>query len=312
MSAAGAAMDATAGAAAAPPRTLDVAAAGLRWRVQLGGQGPLLVLLHGTGASAHSFAALLPALLPLATVLVPDLPGHGGTRGAGPADLTLPRVARGLQALVAALALPAPAAVAGHSAGAALGLRWALDLQAAGTSPPLVLGFAPSLVAPPELYTRFMAPLVNPVATSGWMTSAVARLGRGTALVDWLLDSTGSRLSPEQRAAYRALFGDPEHVRGAVGFMAAADLPALLAECPRLRGDTAFVLGTRDAWVPQRLLAPVIARALPRARVQAWDAGHLLHEEEPARAAAWLVEQLPWRGATGGVSGAAPAAGRPA
>jgi magnesium chelatase accessory protein len=291
----------------AAPRARSVPAAGLRWQVRQGGAGPLLVLLHGTGASAHSFDALLPALLPQATVLVPDLPGHGGTRGAGPADLTLPRIAQGLQALVQALGLPAPAAVVGHSAGAALGLRWALDLQAAGAVPPVVLGFAPSLVAPPAFYTQWMAPLVNPVATSGWMTSAVARLGRGTALVDWLLNSTGSQLDPAQRAAYRALFSDPEHVRGAVGFMAAADLPALLAECPRLRSDTAFVLGTRDTWVPQRMLAPVIARALPRARVQVWPLGHLLHEEDPARAAAWVLEQLPWRGATGGVTGAGAA-----
>jgi magnesium chelatase accessory protein len=269
----------------------QVRAAGLDWRVALGGRGPLLVLLHGTGADGASFAELLPALAPHATLLVPDLPGHGGTRGAAAGDLTLPRIARALAALLQALGLGRPVALAGHSAGAALALRWALDVQAAGHAPPAVLGFAPSLVAPPAFYTRFMAPLVNPVATSGWLTALVARAS-GAGLVDWLLATTGSQLPPARRQAYRTLFADPLHVRGAVGFMAAADLPALLAECPGLRGETAFVLGTRDAWIPQRLLAPVIGRALPRAHVDHWPAGHLLHEEDPARAAAWLLERL--------------------
>lgn len=277
--------------------SLSVDADGLRWHVQhLGqrlGHGPLVVLLHGTGASSHSWAALAPALAQHATVLVPDLPGHGHTRGATPAQLTLPGMARALQALVAALGLPPPTALVGHSAGAALGLRWALS-RPAGTPVPQVLGFAPSLVAPPAFYTRWLAPLINPVATSGAVAALTARLAAGTALVDGLLNSTGSKLTPAQRAAYRRLFEDPAHVRGAVGFMAAADLPALLAEAGTAQVPTAFVLGERDAWVPTPALLPVIRQHLPQARVARWDAGHLLHEEWPADALRWLHAELPW------------------
>jgi magnesium chelatase accessory protein len=259
------------------------------WHVQVAGQGPVLLLLHGTGGSAHSFSGLLPTLATQTTVVVPDLPGHGWTTGAQLTDLTLPRMAAHLQALLAALALPAPALVAGHSAGAALALRLALD----GTGPtPKVLGFAPSLVAPPEVYTRWFAPLVNPVATAGPVASLMARVAAPSGLIDLLLGSTGSRLTPAQRAPYKRLFTDRAHVRGAVGFMAAADLPALNADCHRLRSPVAFVLGARDRWIPERLLRPVITRHLPGADVQSWPGGHLVHEEDPARAAARVLSLL--------------------
>ena len=56
-----------------------VEAGGLRWHVQQMGRGPVLLLLHGTGASTHSWRALLPLLAKSFTVVAPDLPGHGFT-----------------------------------------------------------------------------------------------------------------------------------------------------------------------------------------------------------------------------------------
>ena len=47
-------------------RSLRVGA--LDWHVQVAGQGPVLLLLHGSGASAHSWAGLLPALVKDTTV----------------------------------------------------------------------------------------------------------------------------------------------------------------------------------------------------------------------------------------------------
>ena len=266
-----------------------VQAAGLDWHVQVAGSGPTLLLLHGSGASAHSWADLLPLLAPHATVVVPDLPGHGFTTGAPMAGLTLPRGREALAALLHALKLPAPAWVAGHSAGAALALRWALD---APEPPRAVLGLNPSLVAPPAIYLQWAAPFINPVATSGPVTRLLARLAGPAGLVDRLLDSTGSAVPPAQRARYRRLFADPAHLRGAMGFMAAADLPGLLPDCARLPCPAAFVIGERDRWVPQAALRAVLARHLPQAQVQEWPGGHLLHEEQPVRAAEWLLRHV--------------------
>jgi magnesium chelatase accessory protein len=259
------------------------------WHVQVAGRGPVLLLLHGSGASAHSWAGLLPALAAHATVVAPDLPGHGFTTGAPYDALTLPRLRDSLADLVAALALPAPALVAGHSAGAALALRWALD---APEPPRAVLGFAPSLVPPPAQYGQWLAPLVTPIATSALVTNLLARVAGPTGMIDGLLASTGSTLPPAQRAAYRRLFADPAHVRGAMSFMAAADLPALLPACTALACPATFVIGERDHWIPERTLRPVIERHLPAATVERWPGGHLLHEEDPARAAARVLAAL--------------------
>jgi magnesium chelatase accessory protein len=266
-----------------------VAAAGLDWHVQVAGQGPTVLLLHGTGASAHSWAGLLPLLQGAATVVVPDLPGHAFTRGATPEQLTLPRMAAALGALLQALQLPPAHLVVGHSAGAALALRMALSAE---HPPAAVLGFAPSLVAPPEIYTRWLAPLVNPVATSGPVARLMSGVAARSGLIDLLLDSTGSRLTPAQRQPYKTLFSERSHVRGAVGFMAAADLPALNADAARLRSRMAFVMGQGDRWIPERALRPVLQRCYPDADAQAWPGGHLVHEEQPARAAQRVLALL--------------------
>ena len=266
-----------------------VQAAGLDWHVQVLGSGPTLLLLHGSGSSAHSWADLLPLLAPHATVVAPDLPGHGFTTGARVAGLTLPQGREALAALLHAVELPAPTWVLGHSAGAALALRWALD---APQPPRAVLGLNPSLVAPPAAYLQWAAPFVNPVATSAPIGHLLARLAGPTGFVDRLLSSTGSAVPLASRARYRQLFANPAHVRGAMGFMAAADLPGLLPACARLPCPAAFVIGERDRWVPQAALRAVLARHLPQARVQAWPGGHLLHEEEPVRAAAWVLGHI--------------------
>lgn len=263
----------------------------LDWHVQCLGRGPTLLLLHGSGASAHSWAGMLPMLARHATVVAPDLPGHGYTEGASLDSLSLPMVAQALQALLVALGLPAPSLVVGHSAGAALGLRWAMSQ--ALQPPDALLGFNPSLIAPPAVYTRLLGPLITPLATSGPVASLLARWSARSGMVGRLLDSTGSRLAAPQRAHYVQLFSRPSHVRGAMGFMAAADLDAVLAAAAGLRTGCHFVLGERDAWVPERPLRRIIQRALPGAEVETWAGGHLLHEVEPERAAAWVLRHLP-------------------
>ena len=53
---------------------------GLRWHVQQMGEGPPILLIHGTGASTHSWRDLAPLLAERFTVIAADLPGHGCVR----------------------------------------------------------------------------------------------------------------------------------------------------------------------------------------------------------------------------------------
>jgi len=57
-----------------------VRAGGLRWHVQKTGTGPVLLLVHGTGAATHSWRELAPLLARRFTVIAPDLPGPGFTQ----------------------------------------------------------------------------------------------------------------------------------------------------------------------------------------------------------------------------------------
>ena len=259
----------------------------IEWHVQICGRGPTLVLLHGTGASAHTWADLLPALARFATVVAPDLPGHGYTKGASISSLTLPRVAANLDKLLATLGVGLPALVVGHSAGAALALRWALD---SARGPRAILGFNPSLIAPPAVYTKVLGPLITPLATSAPVAMLLASIASHTQLVSSLLESTQSRIPEMQRERYATLFRESSHIRGAMGLMAAADLAAIQAQGRMLAIPLTFVIGARDKWVPERPLRATIERRFPAASLQTWTGGHLLHEEEPERAVATIRE----------------------
>src|SRR6266545_1775846 len=81
-------------------------------RYFVGGSGPPLVLVHGLGGAAANWTELAPLLARRHRLLVPDLPGHGGSTA-------LPGVAEreGM--------LPAP--VVGHSLGGLIVLRLALS-----------------------------------------------------------------------------------------------------------------------------------------------------------------------------------------
>ncbi len=271
-------------------RSRSIRSGGLDWHVQVGGQGPNVLMLHGTGSSAHSWSDVVRALGNQVTVIAPDLPGHGFTEGASLDELTLPGISQRLDELLADLGVGPIDLVVGHSAGAALALRWALGQRQA---PHCVVGMNPALIAPPATYHQFVAPLLHPLATSYAMASLFSSIGVSAGMVRRLLRSTNSLLSVAQRDCYEVLFRRPSHVRGAMGLMAAADLPSLLPALASLSSRQMFVLGTADRWIPRRQLEGVLARYAPSAEVIYWPGGHLLHEAEPDRCALMLLDCLP-------------------
>ncbi len=88
-----------------------------------GGPGTPLVLAHGLGGAAANWTALAPLLADRYRLLVPDLPGHGGSSPL-PAAPTLEPFAERV-ALLAEREDLAPFAIVGHSLGGLVALRLA-------------------------------------------------------------------------------------------------------------------------------------------------------------------------------------------
>jgi len=262
-----------------------VRAAGLDWHVQVAGAGPVLLLAHGTGAATHSWRGMVPLLARHFTVVAPDLPGHGYTQAPANARMSLPGMAAALHGLLTILNLK-PAAAAGHSAGAAILARMALD-------------GLPGLRALVSLNGAFI-PLQGP---AGQMFSPLARLivglpglpqlfawrARNPAMVRSLLDATGSTLDAEGVRLYGEVVRRPGHAAAALAMMAHWDLRPLLTDLPRLQTPLLLVAGANDRTVPPSQSAQVRA-LVPGAELTTLPGlGHLAHEERPSETAA-LVE----------------------
>lgn len=245
-------------------------------RYLVGGAGPPLLLVHGFAGAASNFAVLAPLLARRHRVLVPELPGHGGSSPL-PAAPNLAAYADRVAAVAAHEAIGS-AAVLGHSMGGVVALRLAVrrpDLvralvlaAAAGISTASrVAGIfltTTSLLKPGRRIAAFRgriarSPRLRALALDGFSTSDGAALSEAATL-GFL---SGSRLYTDIASAGRALAR--EDVR--------LDLERV--GCPAL-----VLWGARDRQVAiddaveyaRRLRAPLRTIA---------DCGHLLVGERP-------------------------------
>ncbi|MEI7968248.1 MAG: alpha/beta fold hydrolase BchO [Betaproteobacteria bacterium] len=254
-----------------------VEAAGLRWHVQQLGSGPVVLLVHGTGAATHSWRDLAPLLAREFTVIAVDLPGHGFTDNPGDARLSLPGMARSLAVLLVRLGV-APRVVVGHSAGAAILARMCLD---ATLAPSLFVSLNGALLPLRGLAGRVFSPLARLLALNPLVPRFFTWRAGDPEVVRRLVGSTGSVLDDRGLALYGLLVRDLGHVAGALGMMAHWDLEELERDLPRLRPSLLLVAGERDGTVPPAD-AVRAARAVPGARTTVLAGlGHLAHEEQP-------------------------------
>jgi magnesium chelatase accessory protein len=260
-----------------------IAAGGVSWHVQRFGAGPTLLLIHGTGASTHSFRDLASLLSAEFEIVMADLPGHGFT---GPLEAPgLPRVAAALGALLRHMGL-SPALAAGHSAGAAVMLRMTLDRV---IHPEAVVGLCPAL----QPYgggdggaasSLVKLALLNPVTPRLFsMRAAPHRVSR-------LIARTGSQIGPEGVEGYTALLKRPEHVAGTLRLMANWRLRPLLDDLPGLRTRAVMVSGGRDRATPPAQVESAARRIPGCETLRLPGLGHLAHEEDPETVATLIRE----------------------
>lgn len=259
---------------------------GLTWHVQVMGEGPVLLLLHGTGGASHSWRDMMPLLARDFTVIAPDLPGHAFTRGRPRGGLKLEGMAEAVAALMEALDAK-PALIAGHSAGAAIALQYAHEH---GRKSPVV-GFNPALMPFPGPAARLFPALAKMLFVNPLVPRLFARMMSVPGeTARFLKRATGSRIDDAGIAAYEVLLTNSRHCDGALGMMANWDLEALAARLPQVEVPALLVHWQGDSAVPGWSVEEAAER-LPQGEYRALPRlGHLAHEEDPEAACALIRE----------------------
>ena len=258
-----------------------VTAAGFRWHVQIIGSGPPVLLAHGTGASTHSWRRLVPLLAPHFTLIMLDLPGHGFTQTPPSEALTLPGMASAIGILMEALAI-SPVMGIGHSAGAAVLIRMALDGKIA---PGPIISINGALLPFQGVTGPLFSSLAKLLFLNPLMPRVFAWRARDQATVERLLRGTGSSPAAEDIDCYARLFQSPAHCAAALGMMARWDLNALERDLPKLATQLVLIAGGNDKAIPPADAAKIRAIVQNAQVVEIAGLGHLAHEESPGAVA---------------------------
>ncbi len=263
-----------------------VMASGLRWHVQRAGQGPAILLIHGTGASTHSFRGLFPLLAPDFDVVAPDLPGHGFTDPPPFRELSLSGMSRAVSGLLRKLGVN-PTIAVGHSAGAAIVVRMSLD----GTmAPSAIVSLNGALLPFHGVARHLFSPAAKLLARLPLVPQLFAYRAADPETIKSLIRNTGSRIDATGLEFYRRLVSNPSHVSSALGMMANWDLASLARDLPRLKTRLVVMTGANDLMVPPAQQRRV-RRLLPDAELITLPGlGHLAHEERPSQVAQILAQ----------------------
>jgi pimeloyl-ACP methyl ester carboxylesterase len=247
------------------------------------GSGPPLVLLHGVGHRRQAWRAVLDRLTPHREVILPDLPGHGGSppleRGVPVMDALLGPV----KALLDDLGVEQP-----HVAGNSLGGRLALEAAVAGWA-------ASATGLSPAGFWRSSREAARAKAAFRVMEAAAGRLRRFGPVL--------SRHTAGRAVLYGAIVSRPSRMPAgqALGdmtaFLAARDaLDVILAELTAFTGRVPDRIPVTVAWgTRDRLLRPaqvLVARErLPQARIRPLPGcGHVPMTDDPALVADVLLQ----------------------
>jgi pimeloyl-ACP methyl ester carboxylesterase len=243
---------------------------------QIDGQGVPLVLVHGLGGSAANWVEIVARASARFQLLVPDLPGHGGS-GAPPRGAGMNDFADVVAALIEHEA-GEPALVAGHSLGGLVALRLA------HRRPDLVRGLllaAPAGIATTTRAARRIVTLAGLLRPARWVAPFRHRYSerpwyRRALFQQWFV---ADPLALSTRATLGFLEGQLEHVdtRTAARAMLADDPRGELEQigCPSI-----VLWGARDPQLPLDDAFEYARRLRARLRIVS-DCGHLVIGERP-------------------------------
>lgn len=242
---------------------------GARVAYRVDGQGPGLVLVHGTGGSAGtSWTEMVDRLARHWTVVRPDYAGSGDTvDGGGPLSLA----ALAAQVLAAAEAAGAqPFHLFGYSLGAVVAVKLAADHPGRVRSLVPLGGFLSSTDPRLQLQLRLWRDLI------GRDREALARLGLLTCFSPAYLDRFDAA-TLEQLVAEDVANNDWEGLARQVALDLEVDV---IAEAPRI-ACPALVIGCLQDQIVPPAHARALAAAIPDAAYTELDSGHCALFEAP-------------------------------
>jgi pimeloyl-ACP methyl ester carboxylesterase len=244
--------------------------------VEVAGEGPPLVLLHGIATDKQIWSQVTPALARARTVVRVDLPGFGESAPVGPAyalDEVAERIARGL----AAHGVRGPFELVGHSLGGGIALSFAALRPRAVRS--LVLVAPAGLQALPQGAPAVLALGADALLAARRGLVGLTDLAWGRRLLLAFATADGASVPPSAARAMVTASATARQTGPALAAITAADLTALLG---RVQSPLGVIWGEADRTIPASRAA-IVTQARPDAElVLIPNAGHVPMVERPA------------------------------
>ena len=263
----------------------------MQWAKHPNPQASSILLLHGTGASTHSWRKLIPLLSDHYNVMAIDFPGHGFTSMPQASDVahlfSISGMAEGVAELLTQMHIK-PDIVVGHSAGAAVACMLTLNGH---FQPQGLVSLNGALLPLDGVSGQIFSPLAKVLTKAPWVPELFAWQAARPSVLDKLLEGTGSKLDSEGTKLYQTLISNPSHAQAALYMMAHWDLHTFWARLRTLQDPLTLIFGSRD-WIVPPSVAYRVAEILPHLRTQDIislpNLGHLAHEEQ----AQWVADVI--------------------
>jgi len=245
------------------------------WHVQRFGQGPKVLLIHGTGAATHSWKPLIDYAPDWADYMLIDLPGHGYTDRPRLGQSSISAITNGLEQLLAQEGFQ-PDYVMGHSAGAVIAVTLGHRMQIGNT---ITLNAAFSEFS--GIFASLFPMVARTMLVAPFVSRLLAHLGRDPSAIKRILQQTGSIIPQQQLDYYHRLFETRDHIQGTLQLMADWSVGDFITQLPSLGQNVHFITAANDLTVSPQV-SKVWFDRLPHARLtQIPSGGHLIQEEAP-------------------------------
>ena len=249
------------------------------WHYQLIGENskPLLFMIHGAGASSHSWKNMIHLLSDYQIMCV-DLPGHRFSKNLINKSLDLNIITLDLVKLSKSLK-KAPSIYLGHSIGAVIALQLAYEMNKIGmkTSAISINGALETFEGPAGKIFPLMAKAMSwSPLTKYW----VKLFNSAENSLKKLLSMSGSNLLEEDIEPYINLMKSTDHIQGTLALISNWDIETFNEILEKLNFPILFIIGEKDGIVPNANSVRANKKVKTSHLIKIANAGHLVHEEK--------------------------------